>query len=184
MGDAIVSLVLERGFENLTVTALRERANVGRATFYRHYKTLDELLIDTLRNTMRELAERLRQEESMYAETVALFRFVQENQDRFRVIIALPDVHPIRDMLKEAAVKVVIERWEARSTSPVPMNVSVNHLVESSYVFLRWHLNNINDHTPEQAADFYFDLIIRGAESRALSLRTDRHLHSPGNHED
>lgn len=180
LGDALVSLTLEDGFENLSITAVLKRSNVGRATFYRHFRNLDELLTYTLQTTMQELAEVLRQEETMYDETVALFRFVRERQDRFRLYVDLPDSHPVREILKAEAIKIVIKRWEARSTSPVPMDVSVNHLVESSYTFIRWHLNHVNDYTPEQAADFYNDLIVSGAETSALSRRTDSHLDPPG----
>ena len=178
LGDALVSLTLERGFENLTITAVRKRAEVGHVTFYRHYNTLEELLTDALMTTIQELAELLRKQETIYDETVALFRFIREHQDRFRVYVGLPETHPIREILKAEAVKIVIERWEVRVTSPVPMDVSVNHLVESSYAFIRWHLNHINDHTPEELADFYDELILAGAEFRALSRRKDR----PGQH--
>ena len=184
LGDALVSLILEHGFENLTITAVRKRAKLGHVTFYRHYSSLDELLEDTLLNTMLDLAELLRKQETIFDESVALFRFVKEHQDRFRVYVGLPETHPVREILKAEAVKIVVERWEARGTSPVPVDVSVNHLVESTYVFLRWHLNHIDDHTPEQVAQFYFDLIVTGAESRTLTLRTDKHLHPPGHHED
>lgn len=184
LGDALVSLTLENGFENLSITAVLKRSNVGRATFYRHFRNLDQLLTYTLQTTMHELAEALRQEESSYDETVALFRFVKERQDQFRLYVDLPDTHPVREILKAEAIKIVIERWEARSTSPVPMDVSVNHLVESSYTFIRWHLNHVNDYTAEQAADFYNDLILAGAESSALSRRTDSRLHPPGREED
>ena len=184
LGDALVSLILERGLENITVTAVRKRAQVGHVTFYRHYKTLDELLADILMNTMQDLAELLRQQDTIFDESVALFRFVKEHQDRFRLYVSLPETHPVREVLKAEAVKIVVERWEARGTSPVPMDVSVNHLVESSYTFIRWHLNHIDDHTPEQVAQFYFDLIVTGAESKTLVLRSDKHLHPPGQHED
>lgn len=134
--------------------------------------------------TMFDLAELLREQETIFDEAVALFKFVKEHQNRFRIYVSLPETHPIREILKAEAVKIVIERWEARGASPVPMDVSINHLVESTYVFLRWHLNHIDDHTPEQVAQFYFDLIVTSAESSTLTLRTNKHLHPPGHHED
>ncbi len=178
LGNALVSLTLERGFENLTITAVRKRAEVGHVTFYRHYSTLDELLTDALLTTMRKLDVLLQQQETIYDETVALFRFVKEHQDQFRIYVDLSPTHPIREILKEAAVQLVVDRWEAKGASPVPMDVSVNHLVESSYAFIRWYLNHINDYTPEQVADSYDALILTGVEFKALSRRKDR----PGQH--
>jgi hypothetical protein len=119
-----------------------------------------------------------------FYETVALFKFIREHQDRFRVYVDLPDTHPIREILKVEAVKIVVDRWEARATSPVPMEVSINHLVESSYAFIRWRLNHINDHTPEELADFYDELILAGAEFKAQSRRKDRPGQHPAEHKD
>ena len=185
LGDAIVSLLLEQGFESSpSITAVRKRAEVAHMTFYRHYSSVEELLTDALRTTILDLAQLLREQETIYDLTVALFKYVQEHQDRFRVYVGLPDTHPVREMLKEESVKIVVEHWEAKGASTVPMDVLVNHMVESTCTFLRWYLDHINDHTPEEVADFYDELIVKSAESRTLSLRTDKHLHAPGEHED
>ena len=184
LGDALVSLMLERGFENLTITAVRKRAKVGHVTFYRHYKSLDELLADALLTTIQELAELLRQQETTYDATVALFRFIREHQDRFRVYVVLTNTHPLREILKAEVVKIVVEHWEAKVTSPVPMDMSVDHLIESSYAFIRWYLNHINDHTPEEVTDFYEDLILAGTEFTVLSRRKDQPDQHPVEHKD
>ncbi|MCE2470827.1 MAG: hypothetical protein J4G18_02815 [Anaerolineae bacterium] len=185
LGDALISILLEQGSESSpSITAVRKRAEVAHMTFYRHYSSVDELLTDALGTTILDLAQLLREQETIYDETVALFKFVQEHQDRFRVYVGLPETHPVREMFKEEVVKIVVERWEARGASTVPMDVLVNHLVESTYAFLRWYLGHINDHTPEEVADFYYELILKDAESRTLTLRTDKHLHPPGRRED
>ncbi len=185
LGDALISILLEQGSESSpSITAVRKRAEVAHMTFYRHYSSVDDLLTDALRTTILDLAQVLREQETIYDETVAMFKFIKEHQDRFRVYASLPQAHPVRELLKTEAVKIVIDRWESRSTSPVPFDISVNHLVESSYVFIRWYLNHIDDHTPEEVADFYDALILAGARSRTLSLRTDKHLHASGEHKD
>ena len=185
LGDALISILLEQGFESSpSITAVRKRAEVAHMTFYRHYSSVDELLTDTLRATILDLAQLLREQETIYDETVALFKFIEEHQDRFRVYASLPETHLVRELLKTEAVKIVIDRWGSRSTSLVPFDIAVNHLVESSYVFIRWYLNHIDDHRPEEVADFYDDLVLAGVGSRTLSLRADRRMHTPGEHED
>jgi AcrR family transcriptional regulator len=46
--SAFVELVLERGFDRLSVSDVAERANVGRSTFYAHFGSLEGLLRETL----------------------------------------------------------------------------------------------------------------------------------------
>jgi len=42
--DALFALMAERGYERLTIQNLLDRADVGRATFYAHFESKDELL--------------------------------------------------------------------------------------------------------------------------------------------
>ncbi len=42
--DALVSLILERGYDEVTVQDVLDRANLGRSTFYAHYRNKDDLL--------------------------------------------------------------------------------------------------------------------------------------------
>jgi AcrR family transcriptional regulator len=55
--DALVALILERGWDGFGVQELCERANVGRSTFYTHFADKEELVagnFDDLRAFLRE----------------------------------------------------------------------------------------------------------------------------------
>lgn len=171
LGDALCSLGLERDYTTLSITEITKRAGVGYATFFRHYKSVDELLADAARTTMRELEELLQNKKSAYDEAVVLFRYAKAHQDRLRFYASLPDTHPVRIMIKEKAIKLVAERYQAAETSAVPLVVSVNHMVDSSYAFLRWHIDHIDDYSLEQLASFFVDLIHTIVETKVLSPR-------------
>lgn len=55
---ALVELVLENGFQAVTVEEITERADVGRATFYAHYRDKEDLLVGIVRD-LAEDRERL-----------------------------------------------------------------------------------------------------------------------------
>ena len=42
--QAIVELVVEKGFESIKVQDILDKANIGRTTFYAHYQDKGELL--------------------------------------------------------------------------------------------------------------------------------------------
>lgn len=42
--DALVLLILEKGYQKITVQDIIDRANVGRSTFYSHYRDKEDLL--------------------------------------------------------------------------------------------------------------------------------------------
>ena len=55
---AHISLILEKGYEAMTVEDICEAANVGRSTFYSHYTSKDDLRRSGLENLRRLLVDR------------------------------------------------------------------------------------------------------------------------------
>src|SRR5258707_301232 len=41
--EALVALIVERGYEKVTVQDVLDRADIGRSTFYAHYRDKDDL---------------------------------------------------------------------------------------------------------------------------------------------
>src|SRR5260370_13562381 len=55
---AHISLILEKGYEAVTVEDICDAANVGRSTFYAHYTGKDDLRRSGLENLRRLLVDR------------------------------------------------------------------------------------------------------------------------------
>lgn len=53
LSDAFKALILEKGYEAVTVQEIIDRANVGRSTFYAHFESKEQLLFSLL-GTMNE----------------------------------------------------------------------------------------------------------------------------------
>lgn len=45
LSDALVSLILEKGYDEVSIQEIIDRANVGRSTFYAHYENKEQLLL-------------------------------------------------------------------------------------------------------------------------------------------
>ena len=58
--DALRTLLMERGYERLTIQNILERAGVGRATFYTHFGSKDELLASSIEGLRGWLVEEAR----------------------------------------------------------------------------------------------------------------------------
>lgn len=59
--DAFVALVGEKGFENVTVQHIAERAPVNRATFYSHYHDKYDLLDKSIEEMLEKLTKVIKQ---------------------------------------------------------------------------------------------------------------------------
>ncbi len=51
--EALISLTLEKGYDEVTIREITDRADVGYTTFFRHYPDKEALLADVL-NLMKE----------------------------------------------------------------------------------------------------------------------------------
>src|SRR5690348_11622022 len=59
LAQALIALTLERGYDTVTIRDITQRADIGYATFFRHYHDKDALLADVLQVVLEELLDRL-----------------------------------------------------------------------------------------------------------------------------
>ena len=53
--EALFHLIVERGYERITIADITERANLGRTTFYLHYRDKDDLLQESIKALLHDL---------------------------------------------------------------------------------------------------------------------------------
>ena len=57
--NALLQLVKEKGYDSILVEEITQRANLGRATFYLHYKDKEDLLVDVFSEIAKEKSRAL-----------------------------------------------------------------------------------------------------------------------------
>lgn len=56
LATALIELILEKGYDAITIQDIIDRANVGRSTFYSHYESKEQLLVGNI-NFQQALVE-------------------------------------------------------------------------------------------------------------------------------
>ena len=56
--EALLQLIEERNYDDITIEDITEKADVGRSTFYSHFDSKDDLLFDGFAAALRALAAR------------------------------------------------------------------------------------------------------------------------------
>lgn len=160
---ALIELILERGLDAISIRDLTERADIGYATFYRHCKSKEELLLHIFLDLMSELGARLQNQPTHYDEALALYQFIAEKRDIFRVACSLPRDHSAiaqawnhaRDVAESRLTGVIVES---------PLDVSINHIINSVWELIRWWIEEGEHYSPEQMATYQCELIVNLTE--------------------
>ncbi|MGW5647697.1 TetR/AcrR family transcriptional regulator [Saccharopolyspora sp. NPDC003752] len=172
--DALVALALERGYANVKVEDITERADLGRATFYKHYADKDALLSQVVSDLLEELHARLLP--LVPASSVGftgkpvleMFRHALEERDLYRVILrGEGDGRALREFMEArtaAAAKVFQARADYRGVSPrIDIEVLARAWVGEQTAVMRWWLEaDQPELSPEEITGMLHDLSLRG----------------------
>ena len=102
-----MSLILEKGFENVTVQAVCERADVGRSTFYVHFADTVELLLsgfDHLKHALRSMRG-----DGPLGFARPLIEHAGENRRLFRALVGKKSGQFVLARFRELVVELVSE---------------------------------------------------------------------------
>ena len=162
--DALVDLALEKGYELVTIRDITERADVGYATFFRHYSDKDALLADVLDAMKKDILALLIPNSflsSPETNSTVLFQYVQQNRELCRVLFDTTRTMSLVKPVQEIGMDDVLQLFEASNDSPIPVRIAANHLVMSLVMLIQWWLDNDMPYSPEEMGRFAAQLIIR-----------------------
>ena len=172
LAQALIELTLEKGYEAVSIRDVTERADVGYATFFRHYSDKDALLHEVLAVVLDELS-RLLQLQQNAADPAAvgttLFRYVQAHSEVCRVLLHSPGSLRLVEQMIEAGTRSVMEQHTAKPGSSVPLELAAHHLVASSINLIQWWLDHSMPYPAEHMGEIYQQLIVQPTHAVAFS---------------
>ena len=154
LNDALVELVAEKEYDEITVQEITERADIGHRTFYRHYADKDDLLADVMEDTLSKFRDLLVMPSSFLAafdeadstpqeNGRRLFEFVDQHERLFQVLFqARPIIY--QSMLDLALQKTIglLHSVMDEQDSPIPFRVLANHVTTSTLGMMKLWLED------------------------------------------
>ena len=169
--QALGSLIQEKPYGSIVVKEILERANVGRSTFYTHFRDKDDLLVDGI-HVLLDPAHRTPLTPSPAASdrliwfSLPLFEHIDRHRHTSRIgsdASAWSLVHGhLQSVLTELiADDLESERGLRRSTRrPIPTDL-LAHYVASAFVFtLTWWVESRSPLSPAEINEHFRSLII------------------------
>ena len=168
---ALIELLQDKGYYDVTVKDITERATLNRATFYLHYRDKEDLLAKGFEEIWAELTQQnplpIVQDGTLALEGTKTtiwndFEHLNENAEFYRVMLGtqgVPEfVHRMQDHVYKSTSARLRSVLGGLPVRPVPVEI-VLQFIASAYVgIMEWWLENDRPYTPEQMADFLVSL--------------------------
>lgn len=176
--QALISLVLEKNYESITVQQILDRANVGRSTFYTHFRDKDELLIMGFEH-LREMLHSIQTRSSATAEpyekiigfSLPMFEHLYEYRNEWKALSGSQAGVIVRQSIQDMLGNLIEREFEAgvqkrkSGTSAIPFELFVNYLSSTYMSVTSWWLNSKNPLAPESVNEIYRALVTPSIKS-------------------
>ncbi len=176
--DALISLILEKDLASISIKEITERAEVAYITFFRHFESLDQLLMEILDDGLGELQDHI-ETLAKQSETSALemegrliFEYIGQKADLFRILFKSQSVTRVRKKVVQNIAAIFQKSCLplVRSGNQTATAILSNHIATSLLALIEWWLDNNMKPAPAQMGKVYKSLIIDSTVGAVSSL--------------
>lgn len=151
--QAHVSLILKKGYEATTIQDICDAANVGRSTFYAHFKSKDDLRRSGLEHLRRQLVDRQKAALAMQGDlkerslgfSLTMFEHARDHLDLYRALVGgrggAVALGTIRQILSDLVRHELTATAGKSSADVIPREIVVQYVVGAYMAVLTWWLD-------------------------------------------
>ncbi len=160
--DALAELVAERGLEEVTVTAITERADVDRTTFYLYAADKYELFEAGQRQVIDEVIANVDTAGDVGDRIRAAFRHVAEHAPVYRAFLSSTDLSADQRLHEYIAGRINEALARQNAVSPVEPGILATFVASVVRGLARWWLENDTSYPADDMANIAQRLIEDG----------------------
>jgi AcrR family transcriptional regulator len=150
--EALVELILERGWDAVSVQELCERADVGRATFYTHFADKEDLLVgglDALGAFIRKQAP-IASGSKPLAFARGIIDHAEEQRRLFRAVVGKRSGQIVQNHFRQLLIRLVREDLEYLAPGHPRLDVTVRYVAGAFFELLSFWLEARTELGPEE----------------------------------
>jgi len=176
--DAFIALVIEKGYQKLTIQEIVYKADVNRTTFYRQFRDKEDLLQVVIENMVEDMfteidsPTHIAHGEMLYLRTAQLanlFNRALDYQDVFNTMLDEEGTPLFRSMFVKQFERILYERIEKSGfdieSSSFPISLVVSFISNSYIAVLHWWLSHPNEYSAEFVAEKVMQIMVEGVDS-------------------
>jgi AcrR family transcriptional regulator len=166
LSQALVDLVQEKRFDDITVQNVIDRADVGRSTFYAHFQDKEDLFQKDWERFLDHLVLKIDWENvgSKYFFPIAhLFEHLKEFHSFYRGLVRSRKSDAVfkfgQRYLSGKIEEALASKYEEKPTKSVPISILSNYLAVQTFSLLQWWLDNNMPFPPERMEQIFHELV-------------------------
>lgn len=172
--DALMRLIISKGYDEITIQDITDEANVARTTFYLHFADKDELLFGTMRDIYEELFLAVGGDmpKSFFSDdendcVAEDFIHVQEYSAFYKIMIgergSAAFLARVRQYLAEAIMETTLKDMipDGKETR-VPIEMMSYAMAGAQIGVIKWWLDNGMRESPQKVGFMFEQLLKRG----------------------
>ncbi len=168
---ALIDLILDKGYEDINVQNIVDRANIGRSTFYTHYSTKDAVFFDSFRaleislqRTLENQDDDPNQKENYHLKyTGSLFSHVDSNRHLYRALTGrrggILAANHIRKILFDLVSHDFENRPRTKDFSNIACDATVHYVVGAITGVLFWWVDHKTQWSSYEVNEFLTSMI-------------------------
>lgn len=169
---AAVELILERGYDPVTIQDITDRADLGRGTFYLYFSDKEDIVWQTLLNSFNVVDKEMNAlypRFSPLTESIGYrtaFELADKDRDLYRIMLGSKGSAVLTTRIHgyfAAEIEREIRQRGAFADLDLPPEVAAQYITGALVRLIVWWIETPNDYTPEQMADMFFRAIHRTA---------------------
>jgi AcrR family transcriptional regulator len=187
LSHALIELILEKPFDDITIQDVIDRADVGRSTFYAHFRDKEDLFMsgwEHLLDAFVEDTDWKNLNSKRFMPVDGLFKHIENVKHFYRALLRSRKVEPI---FKSGVTYMARGIEQALSTelnnpqSAVPLPIISNYLASHVFALLRWWLDQNMPYSPARMNEIFHELVMPGVllslgmASSDVAIESDPH---------
>ena len=167
---ALLGLLKEKRYEDISVQDIIDRADIARSTFYAHYVDKDDLLTGQhgifAENLVNELAEHSEHSHAGSFSSLSWFQHIQAQGDILKVIAKDPAMDMAMKTLRRLIYRNVLDGLQAHHSSGrqvnLPISLLADYVTDTLMSLIRWWYQNDMAYSPQQMDAMFNQLVMPG----------------------
>jgi AcrR family transcriptional regulator len=169
--EALASLIREKPYDSIAVQEILDRANVGRSTFYMHFRDKDELLVSGIHDMLRSVQSptspsSAKSYERIIAFSLPIFEYVQQHRGMGEARMGARGRAIIHEHLRKVLAELIADdvrkqvQGRRKAAGEIRSDLLVQYVASTFILVLNWWVENRSPLPPKEVNDLFRALIV------------------------